>query len=246
MSRCSDQAPVDQRQRRRAQHPGPERKLADAARRPARAPQAAAPSAGTRCPRRQQSRAPRPQPPPRPPQGPAPGCATTPVHRKMMDRQQQTARRRRSGIEPHRLHHHARRRRKRSSAAQRRRQCTLRSAAASSPQTSIRAQAAPRIHRTRRRNRQRDLGTLPPPQPAAAATHRGDRAQPAAPQSGQPRAARRHLQQHRLVEALDRPAALEQPAHDRRRRQPRQPQCRDSAAPAGDSRSAAPASAATV
>ena len=31
--------------------------------------------------------------------------------------------------------------------------------------------------------------------------------------------ARRHPQQHRLMEALDRPATLQQPAHDRRRRQ---------------------------
>ena len=30
---------------------------------------------------------------------------------------------------------------------------------------------------------------------------------------------RRHLQQHRLVEALDRPATFRQPVHDRRRRQ---------------------------
>ena len=58
--------------------------------------------------------------------------------------------------------------------------------------------------------------------------------------------ARRHLQQHRLVEALDRPAALGQPAHDRRRRQRADRDVGQRRAVAVRERPATAASAATV
>ena len=54
------------------------------------------------------------------------------------------------------------------------------------------------------------------PRPSAAATHRDDPAAPAALPQMRLSQTRRHSQQHRLIEAINRPAALQQPAHDRR------------------------------
>ena len=109
VSRAAIERAIDQRQRRRAQHPAPERKLRDPLRRPARPPPAAAPSAATTFRvGGQRGLLARPRPPPTPPQGRAPGCATTPRPPPGGGSSAADARPRAApGIEPDRLHHHA-------------------------------------------------------------------------------------------------------------------------------------------
>ena len=137
----------------------------------------------------------------------------------MMDRQQQPARSSRAGVEPDRLHHHPRTRRKPVG----RRLRLLGDAGAQrsfgQPMDIDPPQARLRIDAAAAHDLQRKLRTLPgrnepQPQRIVMLEHRLQRAgEVIAPQP------RRHLQQHRLMEALERPATLGQPAHDRQRRQ---------------------------
>ena len=140
---------VNQRQRRRAQHAAPERKLPERGPHPARARQAAAPTAGTR------SRAP---PAPAPARGKRlPGrrklrqqdAPRHSVHRQMMDGQQQPAGCIRPGVEPHRLHHHPGRRRKPALAP------------LAPPRLCTRAVPPHQAQRCRSRRRQSPAGTAP-------------------------------------------------------------------------------------
>ena len=145
----------------------------------------------------------------------------TPSTDKMMDRQQQPPGLLRPGIEPHRLQHHARRRRKPALGRLRLLGDAARAAPPHpDPRTSMRRrQAAASTVAGRARSRRQ--ASVPPrrrrkaqPQRIMMIEHRL--------QGGNQMLllqARRHLQQHRLAEAIDRPAALQQPMHDRRRRE---------------------------
>ena len=170
---------IDQRQRRRAQHPAPERKLRDPLgvlrfrRQPLR------PAPQRRSGRRQRGLLPVRD---RRPRGRKVGhqdAPRHPVHRQVMDRQQQAAGLCRPGIKPHRLHHHAGRRRK----PHLRRLALLGDAGA--PRILAEAadihppQTAPRRRPSRQpRSPARTRRSMRDQQPAAA-THRDDRAPPA-------------------------------------------------------------------
>src|SRR5215470_5877109 len=210
---------VNQRQRALTQQPPPERKLANARRilrprrQPLRPPTKRGPprrqrrhgAARNRLPRRRKLRH---QDAPR-----------HPVNRKMMDGHQQTPRMLRSGIKPHRLHQHSRRRRKpalRRSRMLVNARLTPRSIKTTNVDPS---HAGARNHCTSRRHLKLPFA-LPrsyfqsQPQPIVMIKHslqRRDQISLAHP--------RRHLQQHRLVEAIEPPPTLQKPAHDRRRRQ---------------------------
>ena len=208
---------LDQRQRRRTQHPAPERKLLDASASACMRRQSLRPAAKRGSPRRQRRHFALRNRLPRRRKLRHQDAPRHPVHRKMMDRQQQPARRLRAGIEPHRRNHHSSRRRKPALGRRRR----LRNAG---PQ--------PRVIKP---------ANVDPAQ-AVAGTNRPGRRHLQAPRRVRPSQSqpqrivmieqalqgahemivlqtRRHLQQHRLAEAIDRTAALQQPMHDRRRRQ---------------------------
>ena len=136
----------------------------------------------------------------------------------MMDRQQQPAARLRAGVEPDCRNHHprrrvepalGRRRRLRDAGPQPR---LIKPANVDPAQAVAGNDSAGRQHleaprRARRRTQAQSQRVVMIEQ----ALQGGDEMIALQP--------RRHLQQHRLAEALDRPAALQQPMHDRRRRQ---------------------------
>src|SRR6266481_4341329 len=210
---------VNQRQRALAQHPGPKRKLANARRilrtqlKPLRPPpkrgsarrQRRNPAARNRRPRRRKLRH---QDAPR-----------HPVNRKMMDGQQQTTRPLRSGVKPHRLHQHSSRRQKpalRRSRMLADARLTPRSIKTTNVDPS---EAGARIHRPSRRHLQLPFALprgrfQPQPQRIVMIEHSLQRRSQISLAH-----ARRHLQQHRLVEAIERTPTLQKPVHDRRRRQ---------------------------
>ena len=209
---------VDQRQRRRIKHPAPERKLRDAAAIARMRRQPLRPAAKRGSPRRRRRHAAARNRLPRRRKLRHQDAPRHPVHRQMMDRQQQPAARLRAGVEPDCRNHHprrrvepalGRRRRLRDAGPQPR---LIKPANVDPAQAVAGNDSAGRQHlEAPRRARRQD--------PGAVATRRDDRA---GLQGGDEMIAlqpRRHLQQHRLAEALDRPAALQQPVHDRRRRQ---------------------------
>src|SRR5262249_18872587 len=141
-----------------------------------------------------------------------------PATRKMREVKQKTARPLRAGINPPRLHKPPSRRRKpplrppRMLADARLTRPSIKTANVDPPD------AGRRIHRPSRRHLQLPLPLArhlqPQTQRIVMIKHSLQRqyqislAQP-----------RRHLQQHRLIEAIERTTALQKPAHDRRRRQ---------------------------
>src|SRR5262249_21251797 len=209
---------IHQRQRGRAQQPSPKRNLAT-----------------ERCigpPRRYLLRPPPKRPPPRwqrrhlPARNRRPrrrklrhqNAPRHPVNRKMMDAQQQTTRPMRAGIKPHRLHHHPARRRK----PPLRRTRLLADARLTRPSIKITnvdpSDAARRTHRPNRRHLKLPVPLSRHLQPQTQcivmikhSLQRQNQISLAQP--------RRHLQQHRLIEAIEPTPALQKPAHDRRRRQ---------------------------
>ena len=214
-------AVLDQQQRRPLNIPAPERNLGnDRSRpRPRHKPPRPAPQRGAR--RRQLDRTPGRRLSPRRRQVRHQDPPRHPVDRQVMDRQPAAG-------PP------------RSAPASNHTACSITPAAATAELRSGRDAAAiraasppsPKAPNLLRR-RQSDAATEPtgptqaasrraqaprPPQAEAAAPRDGPAA-PAVPPADWPRRPRRHPQQHRLVEPIDRTALLGKPAHDRRRRQ---------------------------
>src|SRR5262249_50330364 len=212
---------INQRQRRRAQLLTPKRKLANARciLRPQLKSLRPPPKRGPT--RRQRRHLPTRNRRPRRRKLRHQDAPRHPVNRKMMDAQQQTARPLRSGIKPHHLHKLPSRRRKpalrppRMLADARLTRPSIKTANVDPPD------ARRRIHRPSRRRLQLPLPRprhLPPHQPQ---TQRIVRIKHSLQRQYQISLAqpRRHLQQHRLIEAIERTTTLQKPAHDRRRRQ---------------------------
>src|SRR6266516_2664864 len=210
---------INQRQRALTKHPRPKRKLANARRilRPRRQP--LRPPTKRRSPRRQHRHPAARNRRPRRRKLRHQDAPRHPVHRKMMDGQQQTTRPMRAGIKPHRLHHRPEPRRKPAL----RRTPMLADARLAPP--SIKAtnvdpsDAGGRTHRPRRRHLKLPLALLrshfqPQSQRIVMIKHSLQRRSQISLAY-----ARRHLQQHRLNESIERTPTLQKPAHDRRRRQ---------------------------
>ena len=211
------------------------------------------PAPERRPPRRQRNRLPRRDRLPRRRQVRHQDPPRHPVDRKMMDRKPQPPGTLRPGIEPHRLHHHAGRRISRRSAASASAAISSAQRPASSTPADIDppqagpAATAPGGAISSRHSPSAARRIKPQPQRVVMIEHRLQ-----APPSDAPAQPRRHPQQHRLAEPVERPAALLEPAHDRRRRQaadrkPRHDRPRHSADAAGSATTpAAAASASTV
>src|SRR5262249_7655121 len=209
---------IHQRQRGRAQLPSQNRKHANARRilRPRRKPLRPPPKRAP--PRRQRRHLPARNRRPRRRKLRHQDAPRHPVNRKMMDAQQQTARPLRAGIKPHRLHHLPSRRRKPAL----RRARLLADARLTRPSIKITnvdpSDARRRTHRPNRRHLQLPL---PLPRLVQPQTQRIVMIKHSLQRQNQISLAqpRRHLQQHRLIEATEPTPALQKPAHDRRRRQ---------------------------
>ena len=209
----------DNRKCRRAQHPAPERKLPHPPSFPCLLRKPVRPPPQRRATRRQRRHSTACKRPPHRRKISHQNAPRYPVNRQMMDAQQQTTRSSRTGIEPHRLHHYARRRRKPLLGRLRMFANAGTQRIRGQPRDIDAPQAAFRIDQPAGRDLDRKVSTLrarnkSQPQPVVMIEHRLQR-----PNQMILAQTRRHLQQHRLVEALDRPATFSQPVHDRRRRQ---------------------------